>query len=112
MFTSDPHMPIFRRVPHNYLRPANILINGSVVETRTLQKVLETDLYEMPMYQRRYTWGKAQWEALFEDAHKTNHYLGRMTLYEEDTSRMVVCDGQQRLTTTTLMIAAARDLAL
>ena len=49
-------MTIYKQVPHNYLRPFNILINGSIVETRSLKKVLTTDLYEMPMYQRRYTW--------------------------------------------------------
>lgn len=87
--------------------------------------------YVVPLYQRAYVWTKQdQWEPLWEDIerqaeacllslhHTTNrsHFLGAIVL---NVSRIVgagvarseVIDGQQRLTTLQIFIAALRDLA-
>jgi hypothetical protein len=88
--------------------------------------------YVVPLYQRPYVWTReAQWEPLWEDvrsvadrqidATPTNdnipHFLGAVVL--EQTLNQVgmigsrtIIDGQQRLTTLQLVIAAARSLAI
>ena len=87
--------------------------------------------YVVPLYQRAYLWtGQDQWEPLWEDIerqaeaclasalHTTgrSHFLGAIVL---NVSRIVgagvarseVIDGQQRLTTLQIFIAALRDVA-
>ncbi|MNR94685.1 hypothetical protein D3C72_257730 [compost metagenome] len=87
--------------------------------------------YVVPLYQRAYVWGQqGQWEPLWEDIERQaeicfdaegqgprrSHFLGAIVL---NVSRIVgagvarseVIDGQQRLTTLQLLIAALRDFA-
>ncbi len=83
--------------------------------------------YRVPLFQRRYVWDQEkQWEPLWEDVQATAdrymesaapqpHFLGAVVLKQETTvSRSMdarsVIDGQQRLTTLQLLIAAARDV--
>mmetsp|Transcript_33090 Transcript_33090/g.77422 ORF Transcript_33090/g.77422 Transcript_33090/m.77422 type:complete len:468 (+) Transcript_33090:67-1470(+) len=74
---------------------------------------------KVPIFQRRYCWSKDQWNTLFDDVEaminngKEKHSLGRITcaVSAEDSSRILVIDGQQRNTTATLMLAAIRDTA-
>ncbi|APT91110.1 hypothetical protein CSPHI_08860 [Corynebacterium sphenisci DSM 44792] len=70
-------------------------------------------LYKIPPYQREYSWSKSHWEDLFEDLvdAEGQHFLGTIiTLDQTDDalqgSTLEVIDGQQRLTTLTLLLAA------
>lgn len=70
-------------------------------------------LYRIPPYQREYSWQKAQWEDLFEDLVESEgpHFLGTIITVNQtkDTLEgniLQVIDGQQRLTTLTLLLAA------
>ncbi|WIB16270.1 DUF262 domain-containing HNH endonuclease family protein [Curtobacterium sp. MCPF17_050] len=70
-------------------------------------------LYKIPPYQREYSWHKAQWEDLFEDLIDADgaHFLGTIITLDQTTdalegSILQVVDGQQRLTTLTLLLAA------
>lgn len=93
-----------------------------------LKAILEKKMcIEVPLFQRPYTWSKEhQWEPLWEDiAHKfdqyisgendtTGHFLGAMVLdqmYTQSThvEKRQIVDGQQRLTTMQIFIAAFRD---
>lgn len=85
--------------------------------------------YVVPIFQRHYVWGKdAQWEPLWEDIEEklwkrlikgliTPHFLGALILDQvrkkstKEVSRFLVIDGQQRLITTQLLIAALRDVS-
>eukprot|EP00930_Biecheleria_cincta_P102487 TRINITY_DN94227_c0_g1_i1.p1 TRINITY_DN94227_c0_g1~~TRINITY_DN94227_c0_g1_i1.p1 ORF type:complete len:450 (+),score=60.46 TRINITY_DN94227_c0_g1_i1:49-1398(+) len=85
----------------------------------SMRDVLATSHLRIPMFQRRYCWGPVQWNLLLGDAiAKLGHELGRLTLYElpnkADASRceLLVSDGQQRCTTSLLLLAAIRDDAL
>ncbi|WP_104749701.1 DUF262 domain-containing protein [Helicobacter cynogastricus] len=74
----------------------------------------------IPFFQRPYVWKEAQWKQFFEDLHssyKLNraHFLGSVILqdtpstsggYSQDT---LVIDGQQRLTTFSILIKALYD---
>lgn len=92
-----------------------------------LRKVLEGEnQYLVPLYQRPYQWGPDQWQTLWDDIvelvsdrrdqPKTTHFIGSLVLVPFDNaqsavsiSRFLVVDGQQRLTTLTLLLAAIRD---
>lgn len=87
--------------------------------------------YVVPLYQRAYVWNEeGQWEPLWEDIErqaeaclesdglvtKRSHFLGAIVLNVSKivgagVARSEVIDGQQRLTTLQIFIAALRDFA-
>ena len=69
--------------------------------------------YEIPIYQRNYAWGKVQVEALINDVYdsfqkddKSVYYIGTLVSYKKDDNVYEVIDGQQRLTTITIILKA------
>jgi hypothetical protein len=73
-------------------------------------------LLAVPEYQRSYSWGDTQIEDYCNDiaaAYKATpreYFLGTLVLSKEGNGdRDTVIDGQQRLATTTLLLAAIRD---
>jgi hypothetical protein len=88
---------------------------GADVKTISVRELLSQRL-RIPVFQRRYTWGREQWAMLLADARlvasgsKSSHALGRITTVKRgDDDRMAVIDGQQRNTTCSLLLAAIRD---
>lgn len=70
---------------------------------------------EIPVYQRNYDWGTLQCARLFDDlealAHadrdkQPKHFFGAVVGKSEDSWTWIVIDGQQRLTTISLLILA------
>ena len=77
----------------------------------------ETAIYEVPIYQRNYAWGKDEIEALVQDvwdAYKkdshSSYYIGTLVTYKKDEKTYEVIDGQQRLTTLYLILHALNKL--
>lgn len=75
-------------------------------------------LFKVPEYQRPYSWGKSQWQDLWDDvinAEKDEfHYLGSIVAISGSTSvgdfdRLEIVDGQQRITTISILLSALRD---
>ena len=69
--------------------------------------------YRVPKFQREYSWQRQQWESLFDDLveSETAHFLGTIITLNNSTDStdrvlLEVIDGQQRLTTITLLLAA------
>ncbi len=67
--------------------------------------------YIVPIYQRDYSWKQDQWEDLWADVmlvseSKLVHYMGAIVLQNQGNNRFAVIDGQQRLTTITLIAVA------
>ncbi len=67
--------------------------------------------FEIPKYQRGYSWEKKNIRELFEDIEeaievKASHYIGTIVLSKTEKAEDVfyVVDGQQRITTTTMII--------
>ncbi|MDR1519713.1 MAG: DUF262 domain-containing HNH endonuclease family protein [Planctomycetota bacterium] len=69
--------------------------------------------YRVPPFQRDYSWTEDEWDdlwqdilALFEPDGEPAHYLGYLVLQSSDNRRFDIIDGQQRLTTLSVMILA------
>jgi len=81
--------------------------------------------YQVPLYQRVYSWGKPQLDQLWNDIAElaaarredpsATHFIGSLVLAQSPdysvvgVSKLLVVDGQQRLTTLTILLAALRD---
>ena len=76
-----------------------------------IKKVFETNYYKIPRFQRAYSWEKENITDFWSDI-KTNsngnYFLGSMVVYISKDYRYIV-DGQQRLTTITILLAVLRD---
>ncbi len=71
----------------------------------------------IPVYQRNYDWSQVQCERLFDDLEsivregRKAHFFGALVGVNEDSFTWVVIDGQQRLTTVSLLILALAHAA-
>lgn len=89
----------------------------------SIADVLKADCYSVPIYQRNFAWGETEIEQLLDDvsdyASKPNakdYYIGTLVVYAEPSQQTgphqwQVVDGQQRLTTLTLLGAVLRKRA-
>lgn len=98
-------------------------------ESRTIRDLLGSQSqYIIPLFQRGYVWTQKEWELLWEDlcsvafdvpfirTRKITHFVGSIVMVPYDPapgriSQFFVIDGQQRLTTITVMLMVFRDLA-
>lgn len=81
--------------------------------SRTLRQLLGNGLrYNIPKFQRDYSWTTEQWDDLWQDIEAVRrgeepaHYLGYLVLQTQDDKNYKVIDGQQRMTTLSLLILA------
>ena len=80
----------------------------------------EENNIEIPFFQRPYVWNKVQWEQLFNDLlnsfrEQRLHFLGSIILKQlpssmGEGSRRSLIDGQQRLTTFSILVKSIYDL--
>ncbi len=68
--------------------------------------------YTVPRFQRDYSWKQEQWYDLWQDVLKLRdsqeaHYMGYLVLKSSDNKNFVIIDGQQRLTTISILILSA-----
>lgn len=80
--------------------------------TTKITDLFNDRVFEIPRYQRGYAWEKQHVRDLFEDIleaieSNSSHYIGTVVLSKsaDDPKKFYVVDGQQRLTTITLLIA-------
>lgn len=76
---------------------------------KTLFWFSEDDLtLEVPFFQRPYVWDEENWESLInsisKSSPKTMPFIGSFILQEKSKGSYWVIDGQQRITTLTLLI--------
>jgi uncharacterized protein with ParB-like and HNH nuclease domain len=77
--------------------------------------------YKIPKFQRDYTWEIEHWDDLWHDINvlrkneESDHYMGYLVLQTSDNKNFQIVDGQQRLTTLSVMILVVlkclKDLA-
>ena len=83
-------------------------------ENNTFRKLIGNGLtYRIPRFQRDYSWSNDEWEDLWADLMATlradgepSHYMGYLVLQSADDKTFDVIDGQQRLTTLSLIVLA------
>lgn len=73
----------------------------------------EKHAYFVPKYQREYVWGRDNWDQLFTDIKESErgHFLGSMICVNKESdstsgARLELIDGQQRITTITILLCA------
>lgn len=63
--------------------------------------------FEIPFYQRAYSWRKQDIEKLISDiSAKDGHYLGNIVVKQNGDNKFIIIDGQQRLTTIYIIFMA------
>lgn len=77
--------------------------------------------YEIPKFQRDYSWETEQWDDLWQDIQALlsdedqEHYMGYLVLQTSNNKEFQIIDGQQRITTMSLLVLAVlkslKDLA-
>ncbi len=97
--------------------------NNNLLDTKTVNSndiLGNGKRYFVPIYQRDYSWKQENWEDLWADilsvaASDSVHYMGAIVLQSKANKQFAVIDGQQRLTTITLIALAfiqkIKDLA-
>lgn len=83
-------------------------------ENNTFRKLIGNGLtYRIPRFQRDYSWTDDEWEDLWMDLLGTlqpggepAHYMGYLVLQSADDKTFEVIDGQQRLTTVSIIVLA------
>jgi len=91
------------------------MTQGLRAQESTLADLLCTGMeMAMPPYQRSYSWEAPEAQALLADLHDASesgesHFIGAIVLVKEDSGRYLIVDGQQRLTTLTILLSVLRD---
>jgi uncharacterized protein with ParB-like and HNH nuclease domain len=87
-------------------------------QSKTIEEIFDGNVYyEIPAYQRPYSWESQHVDELWEDIYEAfkkgdeEYFLGSIILTKkEDSKSLDIVDGQQRLTTLVILFCALRDL--
>ena len=88
------------------------------IDDLSVRELLMTDEYRIPIYQRNYAWGVSETTQLIQDiadyakdSSNRTYYIGNLIVFprfKENHQYYETIDGQQRLTTLTILICALR----
>jgi uncharacterized protein with ParB-like and HNH nuclease domain len=112
-----------------HLWPRDVNVDTGKIERLLKVKASETKLrellegskqFQIPLFQRPYSWSKKEWNALWKDLmevyneREEYHFLGPIVTQAvpgtpDGISPFLLIDGQQRLTTLSILLAALRD---
>jgi len=81
---------------------------------QTFRKLVGNGLiYRVPMFQRDYSWTEEEWDDLWQDIvamaepdGEHGHYMGYLVLQSNDERNFDIIDGQQRMTTLSVLVLA------
>ncbi len=91
------------------------MAKANLMNTRTinyLELIGNGKSYQVPPYQRDYSWTEEQWEDLWNDLlelmsdRENRHYLGALVVEGKSDREFLIIDGQQRLATLSLFSLA------
>jgi uncharacterized protein with ParB-like and HNH nuclease domain len=98
---------------HETKRNANKKMNMDTANLTFRQLMGNGMRYRVPPFQRDYSWTETEWEDLwvdiegmFEEDGEPAHYMGYLVLQSSDDRQYNIIDGQQRLTTISIMVLA------
>jgi uncharacterized protein with ParB-like and HNH nuclease domain len=79
---------------------------------KDIKSILESGFYQIPRFQRPYSWEKDNvvefWTDITNKA-DDEYFIGSMVVFKKKQSLFGIVDGQQRLTSLTLILSAIRD---
>ena len=80
------------------------------IQTLPIVTLLSSDQYIIPIYQRNYAWGNDEIETLINDMinvmerdSESPYYIGSLVVFKRHDEQFEVIDGQQRLTTLSIL---------
>ncbi len=79
---------------------------------KDIRGTLESGYYVIPRFQRPYLWDRENVEEFWSDAvldADSEHFIGSIVVYALKDGKLGLVDGQQRLTTVTIVLAALRN---
>jgi uncharacterized protein with ParB-like and HNH nuclease domain len=77
-----------------------------------IRNVLSSGYYRIPRFQRPYSWTRENIQDFWDDIVKNateSYFIGSMVVFNDGSQRFGVVDGQQRLTTITILLAVIRE---
>lgn len=96
------------------------MINNNNIQSLTIKELLSDNKYRIPIYQRNYDWGEKEALQLIEDIadyatirKDKRYYIGSVVVFtrnKDGEEYFETIDGQQRLTTLTIMMNVLRSL--
>lgn len=88
---------------------------ADVLEFSIKELFSDSGTYVIPVYQRNYAWGEAEIMQLIQDIVDSlkqgyaNYYLGTLVVFEREGSVFETIDGQQRLTTLSILMSVLKN---
>lgn len=82
---------------------------------KEIQDIFSLGYFKIPRFQRPYSWEVDEVESFWNDVVKENpenYFIGSMVVYQSKKPYFGIVDGQQRLTTITLILSALRNAFL
>ncbi len=79
---------------------------------KQVSDIFSLGYFKIPRFQRPYSWGNEEVNNFWDDVVLENHehyFIGSMVVFDINKPYLGIVDGQQRLTTITLMLAAIRN---
>lgn len=82
---------------------------------KEIQDIFSSGYFQIPRFQRPYSWGREEvenfWNDIISDT-SDNYFIGSMVVYQTRKPYFGIVDGQQRLTTITVVLSVIRDAFL
>ncbi len=106
---SNRKRSILGKKVHTHWNPCDMKIESTDQDLRTM---LSSGYYKVPRFQRPYSWDRENIQEFWEDVVQDNpqdYFIGSMVVYKDGKQRYGVVDGQQRLTTITILLSVLRD---
>ncbi|MCL2114981.1 MAG: DUF262 domain-containing HNH endonuclease family protein [Methanobrevibacter sp.] len=84
----------------------------------TIKELFSSEEYQIPIYQRNYAWGESEIIQLIQDIadyskkNSENYYIGNLIVFKKQIGQSYtfeIIDGQQRLTTLTILLSVLKD---
>src|SRR5436309_13755282 len=79
---------------------------------RTVDQLLRMGYFKIPRFQRPYSWERVETEDFWTDTiveSDSDYFIGSIVLFKYANNLFGIVDGQQRLTTITMLLCSLRD---
>ena len=80
-----------------------------------IESLLDSSYFHIPRFQRPYSWEDEHVQDFWDDVvanQADDYFIGSMVVFKKSKQRFGVVDGQQRLTTITILLCVLRDAYL